>query len=168
MRRVRFTIRSMMIVVLIVACALGLLRRWPEGLLVLVLLGVPLFVLSILFRKVPRRRSAWRFGMSLAMLSVIVLGTGWFSARFLIWFFRWQHGSTAHHGMLGWVNYPALFVVIPAGASALGLILNMIVLADLCASRRRFGLLLLVAAFAVALAVGWIGLFGLLASERSS
>jgi hypothetical protein len=168
MRRAQFTIRSLMIAVLIVACALGLLRRWPEGLLVIVLLGVPLFALSILFGKVPRRRSARRFGMSVAMLSLIVLGTGWFSARSLIWFFQWRYGSVAHYGMLGWLNYPALFVVIPAGVSAIGLILNIVVLADICASRRRFGLLLLVAAFALALAFGWLGLFGLLTSATLS
>ena len=53
MRRAQFTIRSLMIAVMIVAFALGLLKRWPEGLLVTILLGVPLFVLSALFGKVP-------------------------------------------------------------------------------------------------------------------
>jgi hypothetical protein len=52
-----------MIAVLIVACALGLLKKWPEGLAVLVFLGLPLYGLSILFSKIPKRRSAWRFGM---------------------------------------------------------------------------------------------------------
>jgi hypothetical protein len=165
MRRAQFTIRSLMIAVMIVAFALGLLKRWPEGLLVTVLLGGPLFVLSVLFGKVPRRRSARRFGMSVAMLSLILLGTGWLTARLLIWFFQWKYGSVAHYGTWGWVNFPALCLAVPAVMTAVGLFLNMVVLADMCVSRRRFGLLLVVAAFALALAAGWIGLFGLLASE---
>jgi hypothetical protein len=147
-----------MIAVMIVACALGLLKRWPEGLLVTVLIGGPLYVLSVLFGKVPRRRSARRFGMSVAMLSLIVLGTGWLSARLLIW-------TVAHYGIWGSVNYPSYCLAIPALMTAVGLFLNMVVLAEMCISRRRFGLLVVVTAFGLALAAGWIGLFGLLASE---
>ncbi len=160
-RRVQFTIQSLMIAVLIVACALGLLKKWPEGLAVLVFLGLPLYGLSILFGKIPKRRSAWRFGMSVVMLSLIMLGTGWLSARSAIWLFQWQHGSgPAARG------YPEVCLVIPAILSAFGLFLNVVVLADLCVSRRRFGLLLLVAVFALMVAFAWTVLFGWLASEN--
>jgi hypothetical protein len=165
-RRVQFTIRSLMIAVLVVACALALLKQWPEVLVVLVLLGLPLYGLSVLFGKTPRQRSARRFGMAVVMLSLIVLGTGWFSARSLIWFYRWKYGTIAHYSQWGWVTYPYVLLAIPAGLAAFGLLLNIIVLADVCVSRRRFGLLLLVAAFAVVLAVGWTILFGLLASKQ--
>ena len=165
MRRAQFTIRSLMIAVLIVACALGLLRGSPEGLAVLVLLGLPLLGLSILFGKTPRRRSARRFGMAVVMLSLIMLGTGWLAARSLIAFFRWQEGSVAREGMWGRGESAPLCVAIPAGVTALGLFLNIIVLAEVCVSRRRIGFLPLVAVLAMALAVGWIGLFGWLAAE---
>ncbi len=149
-----------MIAVLVVACVLAFLKRWPEGLAVLVLLGLPLYGLSVLFGKIPRRRSAWRFGMSVVMLSVIILGTGWFTARVLIWIFEWQHGRSAHYRM--WVEggYRAWCLAIPAGLSACGLLLNIVVLTDLCISRRRFDVLAGVPLLAVALALGWMGLFG--------
>lgn len=165
-RRVQFTIRSLMIAVLVIACALALLKKWPEVLAVVVLLGLPLYALSVLFGKVPRGRSAWRFALSVAMLSLIVLGTGWFTARSMIWWSHWNYGSNAHYGSWGWVNYPFACLAIPAGVTALGLFLNIVVLADLCVSRRRFGLLLLLALFALALTAGWFGLFGWLESER--
>ena len=60
---------------------------------VVVLLGLPLYALSVLFGKVPRGRSAWRFALSVAMLSLIVLGTGWFTARSLTWWFYWKYGE---------------------------------------------------------------------------
>jgi hypothetical protein len=164
-RRVQFTIRSLMIAVLVVACALALLKQWPEVLVVLVLLGLPLYGLSVLFGKTSRQRSARRFGMAVVMLSLIMLGAGWFSARMLIWLYRWQSGSTGHYGMWGY-DYPPLCLAVPAVLTACGLFLNIVVLADICVSRRKFGLILLVAAFAFALAVGWMVLFGSLNSER--
>jgi hypothetical protein len=159
-RRIQFTIRSLMIAVLVVACVLAFLKRWPEGLAVLVLLGLPLYGLSVIFGKIPRRRSAWRFGMSVVMLSVIILGTGWFSARVLIWIFEWQHGPSAHYRM--WVEggYRPWCLAIPAGLTACSLFLNIVVLTDLCISRRRFDVLAGVPVLAMALALGWIGLFG--------
>ena len=155
-----------MIAVVVVACGLALLKRWPEGLAVLVLLGLPLYGLSKLFGKIPRERSAWRFGMSVVMLSVIMLGTGWFSARVMIWIFQWQRGLSAHYPM--WVEggYPPLCLAIPAGLTALGLFLNIVVLTDLCISRRRFDVLAGVPVLAMALALGWIGLFGWLSVGR--
>jgi hypothetical protein len=166
-RRVQFTIRSLMIAVLVVACALALLKKWPEVLAVLVLLGLPLYGLSVLFRKIPRQRSARRFGMSVVMLSLIMLGTGWLSARSLIWFVQWQYGSSTRYGMFGGAgNYAPLCLAIPAGLTAFGLFLNIVVLADICVSLRKFGLLPLVAAFAFVLAVSWIALFGWLNLER--
>jgi hypothetical protein len=165
-RRLQFTIRSLMIAVLAVACGLALLKQWPEVLAVLVLLGLPLFGLSVLFGKTPRRRSARRFGLSVVMLCLITLGSGWFLARSSIWLYHWKFGSSSHYSRWGWVNYPYSLLAIPAGLTAFVLFLNMIVLADICLSRRRFGLLLLVAAFALALSCSWLVMFGLLASER--
>jgi hypothetical protein len=164
-RRVQFTIRTLMIAVCVVGCALGLVKRWPEGLAVLVLLGLPLYGLSVLFGKIPRGRSAWRFGMSVVMLSVIMLGVGWFSARVLISAYRMHYVPNMNQGMWGESSY-SLCLAIPAAVTAFGLLLNIVVLTELCVSRRRFGILLLVPALAVALALGWIGLFGWLAAER--
>jgi hypothetical protein len=163
-RRIQFTIRTLMIAVLVVACGLAFLKRWPEGLVVLVLLGLPLYGLSVIFGKIPRGRSAWRFGMSVVMLSVIILGTGWFSARVLIWIFQWQHGASAVYRV--WVagGYPPWCLAIPAGLTACGLLLNIVVLTDLCIARRRFDVLAGVPVLAMALAVGWIGLFGWLST----
>jgi hypothetical protein len=166
LHRIQFTIRTLMIVVLFVACALALLQKWPEGLLVFVLLALPLAGLSLLFGKIPRRRSAWRFGLSVAMLSLIMLGTGWFSARSAIWFFQWQHGSLARGGVWSGGGYPEFCLTIAAIVTAFGLFLNTVVLADICVSHRRFGLLLLVAGFALALAIAWFTLFAILNSER--
>ncbi len=134
--------------------------------MVLLLLGLPLYGLSVLFGKIPRGRSAWRFGMSVVMLSVIMLGLGWFSARVLISAGRIQHAPNTGHGTWAEGPYPLLCLAIPAAVTAFGLFLNIVVLAELCVSRRRFGILLLVPAFAAVLALGWIGLFGWLAAER--
>jgi len=46
MRRVQFSIRSLMIAVVIVACVLALLKKGPESLLLVLLLGIPMAVLS--------------------------------------------------------------------------------------------------------------------------
>ena len=164
-RRVQFTIRTLMIAVVVVACALALLKRWPEGLVVLVLLGVPLYGLSVQFGKIPRERSAWRFGTCVMMLSVIMLGAGWFTARLLIWVIRWHGDIVTLYRTWPYGEGPLFW--IPAGLTAIGLFLNIIVLVDLCCSRRQFVLLPLVAMFAIALACGWVGLFGWLASGAS-
>ena len=156
-----------MIAVGVVACALALFKGWPLGLAVLGLLGAPLYGLSVLFGKIPRERSAWRFGMSVVMLSVIMLGIGWFSARVLISIFMWRHEPGTHQRLWDESGYPLLCLAIPAGLTAIGLFLNVAVLADLCFSRRRLSLLPLVVAFALALAFTWTGLFGWLASESS-
>jgi hypothetical protein len=153
--------------VVVVACALALLKRWPEGLAVLVLLGLPLYGLSVLFGKIPRGHSAWRFSMCVVMLSLIMLGTGWLCARTFIWMMQWQGTYFASYRPWAYLGPPPLYLAIPAGLTAIGLFLNVAVLADLCFSRRRLSLLPLVAAFALALAFTWTGLFGWLASEAS-
>jgi hypothetical protein len=166
-RRVQFTIRTLMIAVCVMACALAFLKRWPEGLAVLLLLGLPLYGLSVLFGKIPQRRSAWRFSMCVAMLSVIMLGMGWFSARVLIWMIQWQGVPVFPYRPWTYHAAPPLYLAIPAGLTAIGLFINLAVLTDLCCSRRQFALLPLVVTFAITLACGWAGLFGWLASEAS-
>src|SRR5262249_20411766 len=123
-RRVQFTIRTLMIAVVVVACGLAFLKQWPEGLAVLVLLALPLYGLSRLLGKIPERFSAWRLGMCVAMLSVIMLGVGWSSARGLMSMAEWQGGHTAIYR--AWVSGGAwpLHVAIPAGLTAIGLLLN--------------------------------------------
>jgi hypothetical protein len=156
-----------MIAVLVVACGLALLKRWPEGLAVLVLLGLPLYGLSVLFGRIPRGHSTWRFGMSVVMLSVIMLGTGWFCGRVLIWMIEWHGGTVVPHRAWGYHATPPLYLAIPGGLTAVGLLVNVVVLGDLCCSRRQFALLPLVATFALVLACAWTGMFGWLAAEAS-
>ena len=75
-QRIQFTIKSLMIAVLIVACSLALFQKGPECVLVIVLLGIPLAGSSKLMGKVPPRRTSWRFGISAVMLGLIILGGG--------------------------------------------------------------------------------------------
>ena len=164
-RRIQFTIRSLMIAVLIVACSLALLKKWPECLLVVVLLGIPLAGLSKLLGKVPPRRTSWRFGISAVMLGLIILGAGWFCGRLVLWFFQRQEGSRVLQGLSRTPDYRFLGVALPAVVTAFGLILNLVVLADTCITRRRFDLLLLVGVYALMLTIAWCILFGWLAHE---
>jgi hypothetical protein len=154
-----------MIAVLIVACSLALLKKWPECLLVVVLLGIPLAGLSGLLGKVPPRRTSWRFGISAVMLGLIILGAGWFWGRSVLWFFERQEGLTAVPGTSRSRHAELLGVTIPAIVTAFGLILNLLALADTCVTRRRFGLLLLVAIYALMLTIAWCILFGVLNAE---
>jgi len=164
-RRVQFTIRSLMIVVLIVACSLALLKKWPECVLVIVLLGIPLAGLSKLLGKVPPRRTSWRIGISAVMLGLIILGVGWFSARVATSILQRQEYSAVLVGARRARGYRVLSVGLPAVVTALGLILNLLALTETCITRRRFGLLILVALYAFMLTIAWCILFGFLAYE---
>jgi hypothetical protein len=156
--------------VLIVACSLALLKKWPECLLAVVLLGIPLAGLSKLLGNVPPRRTSWRIGISAVMLGLIILGVGWFSARVATWILQQQEGFIAivklNRGRGDRVRMA--FVAIPAVVTAFGLFLNVLALAETCIGRRRFGLLILVAIYAFMIAGAWCALFGLLAYEGAS
>ncbi len=164
-RRIQFTIRSLMIAVLIVACTLAMLKKWPESLLVVVLLGIPLGGLSKLLGKIPPRRTSWRFGISAVMLGLIILGAGWFAGRSALWFFQRNEGSTVLEEISRRPDYRFLGVALPAMVTAFGLILNFLALAEICVTRRRFGLLLLVVIYALLLTIAWCILFGVLGAE---
>jgi hypothetical protein len=161
--RIQFSIRSLMIAVLVVACALALLKQGLECLVALILLGIPLSVLNILLGKVPRRNSAGRFGISAGMLGLIILGLGWFWARVAISYFQRQAGTVALEGTSLARTYNLLGLKLPAGVTAFGLFLNFLVLVDFCTTRRRFKMLLLVMGYGFVLAIAWTALFGWLA-----
>ena len=131
LRRLQFSIRSLMIAVVVVACTLALLKKGPESLLVVLLLGTPLAVLSVVLARVPKRCSGQRFGISALMLGLIFLGAGWFSARSAIWVFQREAGTVALNSTIHASSYRFFGVAMPAGATAFGLILNLIALADI-------------------------------------
>ena len=154
-----------MIVVLIVAFSLALLTKWPECLLVVVLLGIPLAGLSRLLGKVPPRRTSWRIGISAVMLGLIILGAGWLWGRLVLWYFQRPERSGVLAGPSRLPEFRALGVALPAVVSAFCLLLNVLALAETCVTRRRFGLLMLVVIYAFMLAITWCILFGWLAHE---
>src|ERR1700722_8785418 len=88
--RLRFTIRSQMIAVAVIAGLLALLTAWTEFLPVLIVVGIPLAGSAGLLARVPPHRPRWRFLILTLMLGWIILGCGWLWARSAIWVFQRQ------------------------------------------------------------------------------
>ena len=83
--RLRFTIRSLMIAVAVIAGLLALLTAWTEFLPVLIVVGIPMASSAGLLARVPPHRPRWRFLILTLMLGWIILGCGWLWARSAIW-----------------------------------------------------------------------------------
>jgi hypothetical protein len=159
MVRLRFTIRSLMITVAVIAGVLAVLTEWTEFLPVFIVVGIPLVGLTGLLARVPSQRPAWRLWIFTVMLGFMILGGGWLWARFAIGYFQWKTGSptlqeSAYHQAWG--------LMIPSIVTATGLIVHGLVLVIACVDRRRTGLLMLVVGYAFAMAMSWFLLFGLL------
>ena len=163
--RVRFTIRSLMIAVAAVAGLLAVFTTWSEFLPVLILVGIPLAGLSGLLAQVPPRRSSWRFGILAVMLGLVILGGGWLWARSAIWFFQWQAGSVALDGASRGAHYRFWGLTIPMKMTAICLVWDVFGLSVVCAHRRRFGILVLVVGYALALVFAYVILFAWLDFE---
>jgi hypothetical protein len=154
--RPRFTIRSLMIAVAVIAGLLSVLTTWTEFLPVLILVGIPLVGLTGLLVRVPPQRPVWRLWIFTVMLGFVILGGGWLWARLAIGIFRWKTGSprlegSGYYAKWGWG--------IPCMVTGICLIVHILVLAIACVDRRRFGLFLLVVGYALAMALSWFLLF---------
>ncbi len=75
--RLRFSIRSLMIAVAVIAGLLALLTAWTEFLPVLIVVGIPMVGSAGLLACVPPHRPRWRFLILTQMLGWIILGCGW-------------------------------------------------------------------------------------------
>jgi hypothetical protein len=157
--RVRFTIRTLMIAVLAVGGLLASLTVWADLLPLFILVVIPLTGLGGLIAQVPPQRPAWRLGISVAMLGLIILGGGWLWARSLIWYWQWEQGLVAIGAVSREANYHFWGLTIPSRVTAICLMVVVLRLAVGCAPRRRRSLLFLVAAYALALAGAWVLLF---------
>jgi hypothetical protein len=163
--RLRFTIGNLMIAVALVAGLLALFTAWIELLPVAILVGIPLVSLSGLLARVPPHRPGWRFGILLVILGLVILGGGWFWARAALWIFQRQERSFNLDGAAHANYYGFWGLDVPMLVTAVGLVVDVLVLVIVCARRRRAGLVLLVVGYAFALAFTWLSLFALLALE---
>jgi hypothetical protein len=183
--RLRFTIRSLMIAVAVIAGLLAVLTAWTEFLPVLIVVGIPMAGSAGLLARVPPHRPRWRFLFLTLMLGWIILGCGWLWSRSAIWVFQQQEGSVSLKGAARAADYAFWGLGFPMMASGLGLVVIVLVLAIDCARqglfspalpggsmadyKRRiraffdlFGVVLLVMGYAFALAFGWFLLFVML------
>jgi hypothetical protein len=183
--RLRFTIRSLMIAVAVIAGLLALLTAWSEFLPVLIVVGIPMASSAGLLARVPPHRPRWRFLILTMMLGWIILGCGWLWARSAIWVFQQQEGTVNLQRAARAAEYAFWGLGFPRMTTGLGLVVIVLVLAIDCARqglfspavrgrsmadyKRRiraffgsFGVMLLVMGYAFALAFGWFLLFVML------
>jgi hypothetical protein len=162
---VRFTIRTVMCLVAVVAGLLALAPVWSDALLVLVVLGVPFGSLCDLLKKVPGNRLSWRRWIQAAMIGAMILLGGWLWAVLAIWSFQRREGFVVishaamsdHYEYWGWQ--------VPACATGACLIAYVSILACACLPRQRRGLLWLIVGYAAYLAFAWFVLFAALDIE---
>ena len=161
----KFTIRTLLITVMVLGVGFAVLRDWPVFLPIFVLVVIPLGGLTGLRAQVPPERPSWRFGISAVMLGLIILGVGWFWARSVIWYIQRQEGFEAIGGASRGEAYQFWGLTFPRNVTASCLLAHVLGLAMACTPRRRRGLLLIVAIYAVALSLSHFLLFAFLDFE---
>jgi hypothetical protein len=163
--RLRFTIGSLMTAVAIVAVLLALFTAWRELLPVAILVGIPLAALSGLLAYVSSQRPEWRFGIQLMMLGLVILGGGWLWSHLILRQVGRRMGPLGLDGALRADDHRFWGFQVPMVVTGICLAVYVLVLAIVCARRRRVGLAVLVMGYAYALAVDWALLVFLLDLE---
>jgi hypothetical protein len=162
---VRFTIRSLMIGVALVAGLLAVLPFWREALMLALLIGVPLVGLRGLLAQVPRHRPTWRYGIATAMLGFVILGAGWLWAREVTWYFQRHEGFLALNSAHRAHEHEFWCVDLPSTVTAVFLLLTVAALGAACVIRGRRDYLWIVLGYALALTEVWFALFAYLEVE---
>jgi hypothetical protein len=99
------------------------------------------------------------------MLGLIILGVGWFWARSVIWYIQRQESFEAIGSASRGEDYQFWGLTVPRNVAAGCFLAYLLGLASACTPRRRRGLLLIVAAYAVALSPSHFLLFAFLYFE---
>jgi hypothetical protein len=150
---------------MVLSVVFAMLRDWRVFLPIFVLVVIPLAGLFGLLAQVPPERPSWRFGISAVMLGLIILGVGWFWARSVIWYIQRQERFEAIGNASRGEDYQFWGLTVPRNVTAGCFLAYLLGLASACTSRRRRGLLLIVAAYAVALSLYHFLIFSFLYFE---
>jgi hypothetical protein len=158
-RRLSFTIRTLMIAVAALGVLSAMLRNWRDLLPTFVIVLLPLVGLIVLLIRVPPQQESRRYGISAGALGLIILGIGWLWARFAIWRFQRLEGFVAIGGAGRREHYRYWGSTLPELVTGICLMFYVFFLAVACASRRRRGLLPVLMGYALGLAVAYLWLF---------
>jgi hypothetical protein len=163
-RRVRFTIRGLMIAVAAIGGFLAILRLSPVLLVAFLVLNIPTAVigLCVVMARAPGRRLPGRVGIVTALQGGLILVVGWAWSLTAIAFFQQRVNAGAPPEDSRRTGYEFWCSTVPMTMTGLGLAAFVLGIAVICVLRHRSDLMPVVAAYAWAMAVTWVLSFAFL------